>query len=359
MPIKFTCPSCGKALKVPDEAALGGPGKPGKQGRCPQCQSTVTVPSSARPPEDEEKIEIAEREKTKFFKTEETIEGLRRCPGCRILVEKTARVCPRCGADLTKAPEAPKSVSPRRLPRQKPELHPPSFWAALPHAFGYPFNLKGIFILILGTVLIVIVGIIQFIVLFAGLMGMIAQIIIAVFTVGYVGSYMFRIISETGGGEDNPPSLPGLADYVEDIIIPFGQLLATFLVAAAPLLIYWLACFIFRIPSQKIVSLVLFIYALIYIPMGLTAVAMFGSASALNPLLVIGSIFKVPLHYLGALVFLGLSSVVQFLSKMAVLPQVPVLSAILSIFISLYFLMVNMRVLGLIYRYDEEKLGWI
>jgi hypothetical protein len=42
MPIKFNCPKCGQELNVKDEMA-------GKQGKCPKCKSTVTVPTPAAP----------------------------------------------------------------------------------------------------------------------------------------------------------------------------------------------------------------------------------------------------------------------------------------------------------------------
>ena len=40
MPIRFSCPHCGKSLKVPDEHA-------GKAGRCPQCRQRVEIPEAA------------------------------------------------------------------------------------------------------------------------------------------------------------------------------------------------------------------------------------------------------------------------------------------------------------------------
>ena len=351
MVIKFTCPSCGKRLKVAEEMA-------GKRGRCPYCQNTLTVPLLALPPEAEEKIEIEETEAEVKPVKEEIPEGLHRCPGCGILVEKSAQSCPRCGTDLLTGQKPTEAATLARPTPEKAKVPPATFWAALPYAPTYPFNLKGLFILILGAVLLYIVNIIQSVLMAAFLLGLVAQIIVLVFTIGYVGSYMFRIIAGTAGGEQVPPSLPSLADYVEDIIIPFWQFLATFLVSFAPLILYWVFCMVLHIPIQRVILLVLFIYALFCLPMGLIAVAMFGSASALNPVLVMGSILKVPLHYLGALVFIGLILVVQSFGTKTGLPHVPVLSGLLSRFVSLYFLMVDMRVLGLIYRYNEEKLHW-
>ena len=40
MAIEFVCPSCGRALKLRDEAA-------GKRGRCPHCKAVITVPENA------------------------------------------------------------------------------------------------------------------------------------------------------------------------------------------------------------------------------------------------------------------------------------------------------------------------
>lgn len=40
MPIDFSCPHCGQAIRVPDESA-------GRSGRCPKCKQPVTVPSPA------------------------------------------------------------------------------------------------------------------------------------------------------------------------------------------------------------------------------------------------------------------------------------------------------------------------
>ena len=49
MAIEFVCPSCGRVLRLRDEAA-------GKRGRCPHCKSVITVPESAV--SDDDLIEI-------------------------------------------------------------------------------------------------------------------------------------------------------------------------------------------------------------------------------------------------------------------------------------------------------------
>jgi phage FluMu protein Com len=46
MPINVTCPTCNATLRAPDTAA-------GKQIKCPKCQTVITVPGAAAPPESQ------------------------------------------------------------------------------------------------------------------------------------------------------------------------------------------------------------------------------------------------------------------------------------------------------------------
>ncbi|MCZ2340988.1 MAG: hypothetical protein LC104_04235 [Bacteroidales bacterium] len=46
MPIKVTCPKCGGVLHAPDDSA-------GKRGRCPTCQTVLTIPTQSPPPSGE------------------------------------------------------------------------------------------------------------------------------------------------------------------------------------------------------------------------------------------------------------------------------------------------------------------
>ena len=342
MPIKFTCPSCGKGLRVADEMA-------GKHGRCPHCKNPISIPLSGELPETKEKIEPEEEEELRLVK-EEIPPDVRRCPGCGILVDKSARTCPGCGTDLLTGQKFIKAKSLAREKAPPVGAHPAAFWAALPYALAYPFNPKGLALLVGGTIF--------FTLLRFGIRVPILGLLVAIFTVGYLATYMFSIIGTTANAEDLPPDWPSISHWIDDTLYPFGLLIAAILVSLGPFFVYKAVCVVKDIPTQNAIIWLLLIYAILYLPMALIAMAIFRSFAALNPVLIISSILKVPLQYLGALIFLGLLLVVQFLSSRAGLPQVPILSRLLSQFVSLYFLMVEMRILGLLYRYKEEKLNW-
>jgi hypothetical protein len=168
---------------------------------------------------------------------------------------------------------------------------------------------------------------------------------------------MFSMVGETAKGEDLPPDWPSFSNFIEDILYPFGLLIATILFSFGPFIIYG-AFSMTKGTPHSFIYWPLLIGGFVYFPMALLAVAIAQSLAALNPGLVIGSIFKIPLQYFGALVFLGLLYAPRFLGDRAGILHMSILSGLVSQFVSLYFLMVGMRVLGLLYRYNEEKLGW-
>jgi hypothetical protein len=102
----------------------------------------------------------------------------------------------------------------------------------------------------------------------------------------------------------------------------------------------------------------------IYFPMAFTAVAMFDSVAAVNPLLVVPSIMKIAGSYFLTIAIFAAVLVLQWLAD-TVLPAVlqvgfggRILFWIVSNFVGLYLLVVEVRILGLLYRARQEELGW-
>jgi hypothetical protein len=100
----------------------------------------------------------------------------------------------------------------------------------------------------------------------------------------------------------------------------------------------------------------------VYFPMAFTAVAMFDSLAAVNPLLIIPSILKIPKEYALTIVLFVFILILRWLA-VKVLPEflgVPyILPAIISNFFGLYLLAVLMRILGLLCRKNKDELGWL
>lgn len=88
MSIKVSCDSCGKQLKVRDEAA-------GKRVKCPDCGSVVQIPE----PDDVMDAETADD--NPFAGDDVSSEGAeynrKPCPACGEMIVKTAGKCRYCG----------------------------------------------------------------------------------------------------------------------------------------------------------------------------------------------------------------------------------------------------------------------
>lgn len=226
-----------------------------------------------------------------------------------------------------------------------------NFFMRLPGAFAYPFKGSGIILLIIGGLF---VWCLQFL-RYAFFFGMLGTLVV----VGYLNAYMLRIISGTGSGEDEMPDWPSFADFYTDIIRPYFLVLGVTAVSFLPAILFTIAVMVLR-PSPLLIVpgyIALIGLGLLYWPMALLAVAMIDAAEGLSPMIVIPAIFKAPLAYLMALVVLGLLVLVRVLST-AILSSIPIAGSILDGVLSFYFLIVEMRILGLLYYANEDRFNW-
>jgi hypothetical protein len=106
-------------------------------------------------------------------------------------------------------------------------------------------------------------------------------------------------------------------------------------------------------PAALVLGCVLF-------PMAFLAVTLFDSLTALNPLLLVVSILKIPSAYLFAVLILLTGVGVSWLGDLFLtkLMPIPILPGIVSQFVGLYLATVEMRVLGLLYWTKQGELGW-
>jgi hypothetical protein len=274
------------------------------------------------------------------------------------------KYCRRCGAEC-----APVKIQIAQL-----TTSPKGFFASIPGAFLYPFRGSGILVLIVATILFGALNGISpgtrygFIPKYFG-WGLIFQ----VFAVGYLFAYMQAIIHVTAVGDEEMPTLPSMASFWEDVLIPCLQLLGLVLVCFGPAIgVAW-----YSISSEEsslgVALIATFVLGALYFPMAFLAVAMLDSVMAANPLQVVPSIFKVPLEYLVTMILLacvlGLRPMGDLLLPL-LFPRglsthsMPKLFAYLAAsgfwsLVSLYLLTVGMRILGLLYLTKKEKLGWL
>jgi hypothetical protein len=249
------------------------------------------------------------------------------------------KFCPTCSSIVA-------DLKADRLARQRDERggQPMDSWK-------YPFRGEGLILLIGGTVFLALTTVVQ---MFAAIL----SIFIFIFLTGYLLAYSQKIITTTANGEHEPPTWPDFSDFTQDILPPVFQALGLFVLYLLPAQIArWF------LPEDSslnlIVSGMLLVLALFMAPMAWLGVSMHDSIVALSPRFVIPSILRILASYVGvALQLILLVAIDSGLSWTLKQLRVPFLPWLLSSFLSLYFLMVISRLLGILYYRNRAKLGW-
>jgi hypothetical protein len=244
-------------------------------------------------------------------------------------------------------------------------LQPPkderTFYELLPAAFKYPFQGDGWILMMLGTLFYLFVGLAATASRFA-FFGKGAVVVVLVFAYGYLFGYQMRIITSTIEGREEMPDWPDFTG-MWDVARPCLQVLATLLACFLPGLISLL---IFREEDWTwAIALPLFCLGALYLPMAFLAVTLFDAFEALNPFFIFPSILRVLGEYLVAWAVLAFSVVLNIGINFVLKRYVPgadlavvMLAGVLSGFIGFYLLTVEMRILGILYRTQQEVLGW-
>jgi hypothetical protein len=258
------------------------------------------------------------------------------CVSTRATPHGSAHLCRTCAVD----------VSPLQVQLQRQVK--PKFSKMIWSAFAYPFGKDGVLALIAGCLLFAVMSVAANFFWWA-----------TILFYGYFFSYLQNVIQVTAMGESQV-DWPTPTDFLSEIITPAFQVLVCVLVSFGPAigLFVWGAAD--QNPAILVGAIVAVIYGCLYFPMAFLAVAMFDSVAGANPLLVIPSVGRVLGKYVIACVVLGLVFAVSEglafgLAILIPLPFVP--DAIASMF-SLYFLLVECRILGLLYWTNSRQLGW-
>lgn len=229
-----------------------------------------------------------------------------------------------------------------------------TFFQRLPSVFGYPFKGNGPIILILGALFFLLLDVMRS--FHFPVYGLFVRLAVRGTAAGYLAAIMQRIVTHSAQGDDDMPGFPEVS--ANELRHPAFLLIGSFAVSFAPFI-----CFLIWgdiDPGLKlIVSIALGALGCFYLPMAIIATSMYESIFALNPLLIIPSIVKIPLEYLVACVLLGLLLGVRMVSGLVLdLIPIPILPTVIMAFISLYLLTIEMRVLGIMYHSKSDELNW-
>ena len=94
--------------------------------------------------------------------------------------------------------------------------------------------------------------------------------------------------------------------------------------------------------------------------MGMLALSMFDTFTALNPMALVWSILRIPGHYVVAAVAFGLviGAYIFCDAFVGTILPVPFVGSLVAGCLNLYLLAVAMRILGLLYWTKKAELGW-
>lgn len=266
--------------------------------------------------------------------------GVQQCSSCAKQQKVGAKVIHFCGAcgGQCKDLKLLKKEAAAEAGRTK------DFPTAIKRAFSFPFRGNGLIMLFGGTIFY---GVIDALPKF-GLYG----IVLTVILYGYLFAFMQRVVVTSAAGEEDPPDFPEVTDIGSDIVTPFMQLLVTFIVAFGPAIAA-------NIAVGPELGTAVMLLGLVYFPMALLGVAMSDSYSALNPIFVMSSIMKVTKPYIICCIVFGLLVALRvFVQDSIYAIPIPILPQIAFWFFFLMILMIQMRILGMLYCLNKNKLGW-
>jgi hypothetical protein len=280
------------------------------------------------------------------------------CPKCRktfcalcVSHRQGRYFCRACSVECSRLEHVPLQAAPEE-----------SFFSLARSAFRYPLKGDGVILLIGGGVLFLLVDAAKFVLRFIPGYGWVLLLLLTIFGAGYLTRYLQNIVTSSAHGENDMPDWPDLSDYSGEVTSPFFQLVGVAAFCFAPaifLTIY--AAFTEGGAWLGWATTASIFFGAIYFPMAFMAVAMFDSLGAVNPLLIIPSILKIPKEYALAIALFVVILILRWLGE-KVLPEllgIPyILPSIVANFFGLYLLAVEMRILGLLYRTKKDELGW-
>jgi len=173
---------------------------------------------------------------------------------------------------------------------------------------------------------------------------------------GYFCALYYQMIQSAASGEREAPEFPETANIMEDIIWPMLQIIVVFLTSFGPLIGYsfWAGETGF---DHRIGNTLLAVGA-IYFPMAMLAVVVLGYTGALSPHIVIPSILRAGwIYWIGVLMLCVLYSVGSIIES--VISGNFIVRHIVMSIVSVYTMMTNARILGLVYRERQEELAWL
>lgn len=237
--------------------------------------------------------------------------------------------------------------------------------------FLYPLSISGIINLIIFLCAPILINLIhRFILNYIWLVGGFMAVILYLLFVGYVLYYLSWCVVDSAKGGLRAPDItiydtPDKAELLSQLFLVLGSVAVCF----CPASVYY----IFTERTDLLFWLLL-AYGIFFLPMVLLRAIMFDTVNALNPILIVGSIFKAFLPYCGLILIFCIFAVVlrPFISNLpkpeSFIATINYLDIVLSyqsgaaLFCRkvalIYLAMIAAHLLGRFYWWNKDKLDW-
>lgn len=349
--IRFQCPHCAQKLAVPD-------GQAGRASQCPGCNNRITIPPRAAASltaiSDEllvAPVDPADADRARALQASqgESTAAPSDAMDPRLLHVPPAQAARKDGLDaLLREKEVPVKLGFKPPPEYTGERRLP--WPI--DILLYPANTSGL------TTLAIIVGIPFLLILvqrvfflpFLGLPLSLARLAVAL----YAAWYGAECVHDSARGGTRVPEIIGDTPAWGDMWSRVSYLLAVYIVFVLPLVL----CPLYG-SRDPIVLGVLGGWAIVFFPMGLLAMVINDGVYVLNPLFLLGSIWRTFFPYVGLLILIA--------AQVALFRLVPTLlrrgeyslwSAGFGSFVAGYWSLVTAHLLGRFYWRYRQRLDW-
>jgi len=322
--IEFRCPNCAQKITAQADRA-------GTTGRCPRCKGKITVPGAVEP-------------ESQTHATQDTLTLIDPLP-------------PRVEETMAPAERERLEAEYENATDENSDELLTSLGIALKQRYTgkrqvvwfldillYPTSTSGLITLgiVVGTAfLLPLISWIPF-------MGLVVLVIMGL----YVGWYLAECVYDSACGGTRAPHLPtpGLGDMWSRV----SYFLAVYVLFLFPPGLYYLFT-----RELDFVFCGLVVWTVLFFPMGLLAMAVMDSTTALNPFVLLGAMLRTFFSYVGLLALLvAVTLLMGWLWNTLTGLVPPLLRILIALIGSLYTAMVQAHILGRFHWRNRERLDW-
>jgi len=214
-----------------------------------------------------------------------------------------------------------------------------SFYSLVWKEFPTPFKGSGLQILIGGALLFVILDFLMF----APILG----VFWAVFSVGYMSSYLLEVLRSRAHGEDLLPDWPPYKGFIESILGPLLQVLGATLLCFSPAIYVY-----FNINDPGGLLIVSQLIGAFFMPAALISISITRDFASLNPIKLVRLIIKTFKDYVFAVCLLYIIININVSIEI----PIPIIGSLIVKLVGVYLLTVEMKIIGLLYYTNRNSL---